>query len=134
MAKARRSLPRSLCLAVCLAVLGCGPLVVSADPAGAQKLPLPGEPSVVGVVERELLFEGAAIPKGAEVRVDETWLLRHDKNARPAGYRISGLYDPTTQTDGLALPRHAIDTYYVGVVLPAARQRVAVPAEHFRRR
>lgn len=123
----------ALALVGSLALLGCRPLEVRADPAGSQKLPLPGALQVEGTVTRALSYNGVVVPKGARVRVEETWLLRHDKSAKPPGYRITGLYDTTTQTDGLALPKHAVDTYYVSVVLPGGKQRVPVPAAHFER-
>lgn len=127
--------PRSLLVASLLAfgVLGCQPLAVHADSSGTQKLPLPGETRVEGVVTRALVHEGFVVPKGTRVRIEETWLLRHDRNAKPPGYRITGLYDPTTQSDGLALPKHSIDTYYIGALLPEAEKRVPVPAAHFKR-
>lgn len=118
---------------VALLVLGCQPLDVTADPGGTQKLSLPGETRVEGVVTRDLRYQGAVVKKGTRVRVDETWLLRHDRNATPPGYRISGLYDPTTQSAGLALPKHSIDTFYVGAVLPEATRNVPIPASYFRR-
>ena len=43
------------------------------------------------------------------------------------------LYDPTTQSDGLALPKHSVDTFYVAAVLPEAKRRVPVPAAYFQR-
>lgn len=116
-----------------LALLACRPLDVQADPSGTQKLPLPGEAGVEGVVTRAISHQGAVLPKGTRVRVDETWLLRHDRSAKPPGYRITGLYDPTTQSDGLALPKHSVDTFYVAAVLPEAKRRVPVPAAYFQR-
>lgn len=116
------------------ALAGCGPLEVRADATGSQKLPLPGEQSVEGTVTRALFHKGAVLPKGTAVRVEETWLLRHDRAAKPPGYRITGLYDPTTQSDGLSLPKHSVDTFYLSAVLPDSKQRVPVPAQHFERR
>lgn len=122
-----------LALVGSLALLACRPLEVQVDPSGAQKLPLTGARNVEGVVTRALAHQGAVVAKGTRVRVEETWLIRHDRSATPPGYRVPGLYDPTTQSDGLALPKHSIDTFYVAAVLPEAERRVPVPAAHFQR-
>lgn len=126
--------PRRLLVFVALPfLLACGPLVVRVEASGSQKLPLPGEQRVQGVVTRALSYNGLVVPEGTRVRVEETVLVRHDRGAKPPGYRINGLYDPTTQTDGLALPKHSVDTFYMSAVLPEAEQRVAVPVRYFKR-
>ncbi len=114
-------------------LLACGPLVVRADAGGSQKLPLPGEQRVQGVVTRALSYNGLVVPEGTLVSVEETWLLRHDRGAKPPGYRITGLYDPTTQTDGLALPKHSVEAFYLSAILPEQKTRVAVPVRYFKR-
>lgn len=114
-----------------LGLLACQPLEVTADPAGTQKLPLPGDTRVEGVITRDLRYRGDTLPKGTRVRVEETWILRHDPSASPPGYRINGLYDPTVRSDGLSLPKHSVDAFYLSAVLPEATQRVPVPAAAF---
>lgn len=124
----------ALVLALALCAVGCRPLQVHAAPGGSQKLPLPGVAHATGVVTRALSYNGVVVPKGTLVRIEETWMLRHDKSAKPPGYRVTGLYDPTTQTDGLMLPKHAVDTFYLGAILPDDKERVAIPAAYFEKR
>lgn len=133
-----RSPPFSRALFVCvLAVLsvlpaGCDRTVtVDAQPAGAEKLALRGESGREGTLLRPIKYGVTTYPEGTKVRVLETWLLRKDKKAKPPGYRIGGLYDATQQNDGLMLPRHAVDTYYLTTVVPELREKVVVPARWF---
>lgn len=127
----RSWLPLVLPLVIAV-VAGCDrPVEVKVDPAGAQRLALAGDRAVVGTVTRTLTRQGRTLPKGTRVRIDETWLMRKD-GKEPAGYRISGLYDPTQRSDGLALARNAVDAYYVAYPLDEAAGLIPVPAAYFK--
>lgn len=117
-----------LCIASALVLVACGPEEVRVSDVGLKKLPLAGRPSAVGVLRAALRFGQQELPAGTRVRVEETWLVRNDPAAEPPGYRVSGLYDPTAASDGFALPRHAVEVYFHGAVLPASTVRVPVPS------
>jgi hypothetical protein len=126
----------ALALALPLSLLAAScdrPLVVTADGGGLQRLSLSGERAISGTVTRTLSWQGHQLAKGTEVRVDETWLVRKD-GMQPTGYRINGLYDPTTRSDGLSLARHAVETYYVATPLHEAHRLVPIPERYFARR
>jgi hypothetical protein len=116
-------------------VVGCNRTVdVEQTVAGLKKVPLAGAPSAKGKVLRPIRYrQTTLVPEGAEIRVEETWLVRTD-GKNPPGYRMKGLYDPTQQTDGLMLPRHSVETYYYGAVLPDSKQRAAIPERWFEKK
>jgi hypothetical protein len=103
-------------------------LVVEADPAGTTRLALSGEPGRHGMLTRTLRYGGQEIKAGTTVKVFETWLLRKEEGANPPGYRIPGMYDPSTRTDGLVLPRGSVDVFYVGVPPDQPKLQLPVPA------
>jgi hypothetical protein len=117
-----------LCLASVDLLGACGPEAVHVSDVGLKKLPLAGRMSVIGVLRAAVRVGEQEFPAGTRLRVEETWLLRKDPAAVPAGYRVMGLHDPTAASDGLALPRHAVEVYFHGAVLPASSMRVAVPS------
>lgn len=103
------------------------PLVVRADPTGTEKQPLRGKMEVQGTTTRALKLGDKIVPRGTSVVVEETWLLRE----KGGGYRVGGLYDPATQTDGLMLPKGSIDVVFFSAVLPERKVRIPVPQEAF---
>ena len=113
--------------------LGCDrPLVVRADPTGSIKLPLSGDASRQGEVLRDLHIGQHRVSKGARVVVHETWLLRREPGSVPPGYRISGLYNPSTRSDGFVLPRGAIDVYFVSALIEDSTVALPIPQDALR--
>ena len=104
-----------------------------ADPSGTERLNLAGEVAVQGTTTRALLIGSTTWPKGTEVRVSETWLLRRGAGS-PPGYRVTGSYDPAVRSDGFVLPRDSIDIYLHSQIVAQPGVMIAVPAEYFRRR
>lgn len=119
------------CFLLLFALSACDrPLKVDVSIAGAEKLPLAGKSKVKGTLSRTLLFGQNTFPKGTQVQISETWLLRQEK-AQPPSYRISGHYNPESQRDGFVLPAGAVNIYYVGHPIEQRSQTVVIPAEHF---
>ena len=128
----RRSLALALLLTAAFTLGGCDrPYPVYADVTGSEKLPLSGEIGVLGVTSRTLRFGERQIPKGSQVKVLETWLIRR-KPGRPPSYRVSGLYDPAKEAEGFVLPTRAVDVYYLAQIAPDYIASVPVPARFFK--
>lgn len=127
---------RSLCIAlVFLSLSGCNrPLESNADPTGTERLPLRGEAERIALLLRDVHTPQGIFPQGTRLSVWETWLLRKEPRAKPPGYRVSGLYDPSAQNKGFVLPRGTIHVYFYGPPLDDnfPRTPVAIPQEAVR--
>ena len=110
------------------------PMVSNADPTGTERLPLRGEPERIALLERDVRTPEGIISRGTRVWIWETWLLRKDPQTKPPGYRVSGLYDPASQSKGLVLPRGTIHVYFYGPPADdsAPQKPVAIPQEAVR--
>jgi len=108
------------------------PLVVDVNANGAEKLALRGKTGVKGSLTRSLKVMDRVFPKGTEVVVSETWLLRKEAGDPPS-YRVTGHYDPSEQTEGFVLPARSVDVYFLSTVEPDRVLQIAVPAEYLKR-
>lgn len=106
--------------------------LVAADATGTTRLPLQGDRERRGTLRVPLVYQGQRVEAGTEVIVFETWLLREEPGASPPGYRIAGLYDPTTRAEGLVLPAGSIDIYFVSSLPGDPARTLPVPKDALR--
>lgn len=120
---------------VLLTLSACNrPIVANADPTGTERLPLRGDAERIAVLDRDVHTPQGIVSRGTRLRVWETWLLRKDAQTQPPGYRVSGLYDPSSQNQGLVLPRGTIHVYFYGPPIDGSLSPtpVAIPQEAVR--
>lgn len=102
------------------------PLVAHADPTGTERLPLRGTPNQTAVLTRDVQTEAGRFAAGTRLQIWETWLLRKEAQAKPPGYRITGHYDPASQSEEFVLPRGTIHVYWYGPALDGTPNPVPV--------
>ena len=121
-----------LCSLFLFALCACDrPVRVEFDASGFKNPGLIGKPHVQGIVLRPIQTAEGIIPNESKVEVLETFIKRRKSDAQD-GYKIRGLYDPTTSSKGLMLPRNTVDIYYGVTVLPERKTQGMVPQRFFR--